>query len=119
MFSVELYETVDGVSPVEEFFEVLRTTNPHLLSKTLRTVGLLEQYGNSLREPYSKPLKGGIFELRATFGNDTCRLLYFFRKDKIVIIDHGFINKTNKTPIMDLNLAVQREKDYERRHRDE
>ncbi|WP_330654959.1 hypothetical protein [Anaerotignum sp. MSJ-24] len=33
-------------------------------------IDILEQYGNQLREPYSKSLDDGIFELRAKVGSD-------------------------------------------------
>lgn len=33
-------------------------------AKLLRTIELLQQNGNELREPYSKSLGDGIFELR-------------------------------------------------------
>lgn len=41
-------------------------------------IKLLEEKGNQLREPYSKPLGDGIFELRAKVGTDISRVLYFF-----------------------------------------
>ncbi|MFQ9111530.1 MULTISPECIES: type II toxin-antitoxin system RelE/ParE family toxin [Butyribacter] len=34
--------------------------------------------GNMLRQPYSKHLEDGIFELRCKFGSDITRVLYFF-----------------------------------------
>ena len=39
---------------------------------------VLEEKGNELREPYSKHLEDGIFELRGKVGNDISRVLYFF-----------------------------------------
>ena len=46
--------------PVQELLDSLE---PKLLAKTLRTIDLLEMNGPLLREPYSKPLENGIFEL--------------------------------------------------------
>lgn len=46
-------------------------------AKLLMEIKLLEEKGTLLREPYSKPLGDGIFELRAKVGTDISRVLYF------------------------------------------
>ena len=61
MYEIILYDTEDGRCPVQELLDSLK---PKLLAKTLRTIDLLEMNGPLLREPYSKPLENGIFELR-------------------------------------------------------
>ena len=48
-----------------------------------------------LREPYSKYLEDGIFEVRGKVGNDISRVLYHGGK---IILTNGFIKKTQKTP---------------------
>jgi hypothetical protein len=47
-------------------------------ARILGLIGILQEKGNMLREPYSKPLGDGIFELRAKVGSDCSRVLYFF-----------------------------------------
>lgn len=37
---------------------------------------LLEEKGNQLREPYSKPIDDGIFEIRCKVGNNTNKWFY-------------------------------------------
>lgn len=59
---------------------------------------LLEEYGNQLREPYSKHLDDGIFELRAKQGSDISRVLYFFVLGQKAIVTNGFVKKSQKTP---------------------
>ena len=75
MYEIILYDTEDGRCPVQE---LLGSLEPKLLAKTLRTIDLLEMNGPLLREPYSKPLENGIFELRTKQGSDITRVLYFF-----------------------------------------
>lgn len=65
MYEIILYDTEDGRCPVREFLDSLE---PKLLAKTLRTIDLLEINGPLLRDPYSKPLENGIFELRTKQG---------------------------------------------------
>ena len=64
----------------------------------LQTIDLLAVNGVELREPHSKPLDDGIFELRAKAGSDITRVLYFFMVGKRVILTNGFVKKTVKTP---------------------
>ena len=44
---------------------------------------ILAEYGNELRMPYSEHLDDGIFEVRAKFGSNITRVLYFFYVGKI------------------------------------
>lgn len=69
---------------------------------------MLEANGPELREPYSKHLDDGIFELRAQVGSDISRVLYFFVIGRKVILTHEFIKKTQKTP----QSEIERAKNY-------
>lgn len=68
-------------------------------------IDILEQYGNQLREPYSKSLDDGIFELRAKVGSDISRVLYFFYYEGRIILTNGFVKKTQKTPQNEIALS--------------
>ena len=71
--------------------------------------------GNDLREPYSKFLSDGIYELRAVQGNNITRVLYFFVVGQKIILTNGFVKKTQKTPESEIDLAKKYRKDYESR----
>lgn len=75
MYEIVFYDTKDGKCPIQEFLDSLE---PKLLAKTLRTIDLLEENGTLLREPYTKPLDGGLFEQRTKQGSNITRVLYFF-----------------------------------------
>jgi DNA-binding XRE family transcriptional regulator len=47
-------------------------------ARLMGLLNVLAEKGNELREPYSKPLGDGIFELRGQIGNNISRVLYFF-----------------------------------------
>lgn len=81
-------------------------------AKVLRTVSLLGDSGPGLREPYSKPLDDGIFEIRTKFGSDITRVLYFFVVGKKVILTNCFIKKSQKTPRSEIELAKRYRADY-------
>ena len=47
-----------------------------------RTLAVLETDGNNIREPYSKFLGDGIYEVRVQQVNNIARVLYFFVVNK-------------------------------------
>ena len=59
-FEVEYFEKEDGTYPAEEF---ILSQDVKMRAKLFRLLELLEEKGNTLREPYSKSLDDGIFEL--------------------------------------------------------
>ena len=69
-YEIEFYDKADGSEPAKEFILAL---DAKMRAKVVRTVGLLREEGPSLREPYSKHLEDGIFEIRTKFGSDITR----------------------------------------------
>lgn len=74
-FEIIVYSKKDGSEPVVDFIYSLSSK---LKAKLIQEVDLLADMGNELREPYSKHLEDGIFELRVKQGSDISRVLYFF-----------------------------------------
>lgn len=74
-FNVEFYTKSSGEKPAKDF---LLSLDEKMKVKAFGIVELLQEYGNQLREPYSKPLEDGIFELRIKVGNNITRVFYFF-----------------------------------------
>lgn len=115
MFDVEYYEKEDGTFPAEEFILSLDTK---MQAKMFRELELLETFGNELREPHSKPLVDGIYEIRAKVASDITRVLYFFVVNKKIILTNGFVKKTQKTPDNEIALAKKYRKDYLERNKE-
>ena len=86
-------------------------------AKVFWTIELLKAAGRDLREPYSSPLRDGLFELRTKLGSDIVRCLYFFQKRSIVILTHGFTKKTMKTPREEIEKAKKYKADWIRRNK--
>ena len=84
-------------------------------AKLFRLLELLEEKGNTLREPYSKSLDDGIFEIRAKQGNNITRVLYFFYIGNKIILTNGFVKKSPKTPPSEIALAKKYRAEYEKR----
>ena len=112
MFEVEVYRLENGRASVEDF---IRGWDKKMQAKALATIEILSEFGNQLREPYSKAIGDGLFELRIKFSNDISRIFYFFVVDNKIILTNGFVKKTMKTPIAEIDLARKYKQDYERR----
>ena len=110
LFDVEYYEKSDGTYPAEEF---ILSQDIKMQAKLFRLIESLELKGNDLREPYSKSLSDGIFEIRAIQGNNITRVLYFFVVGKKIILTNGFVKKTQKTPDGEIEIAKKYRADYE------
>ena len=59
-YEIEFYDKADGSEPAKEF---ILSLDKKMQAKVLRTVALLREEGPFLREPYSKALDDGIFEI--------------------------------------------------------
>ena len=113
LFEVEFYQLPNGREPARDFlmgFEI------KMRAKMADTISLLQDNGFDLREPYSKHLTDGIFELRAKVGSDATRILYFFYVDRHIILTNGFTKKTQKTPPGEIEKAKRYRADFLKRH---
>lgn len=108
-FDVIFYDLPNGREPVREFLDSL---DHKMRAKMLREIGLLAVNGYDLREPDSKSVGNGIFELRAKVGSDISRVLYFFFVGQRVILTNGFIKKTAKTPPAEKERALRYRAEY-------
>ena len=108
-FTIEFYEKENGDIPVEEF---LLSLNVKMRAKLVGIMKILQEKGNLLREPYSKHLGDGIFELRGKVGSDISRVLYFFYYDGKIVLTNGFVKKTQKTPKAEIERARMYREDY-------
>lgn len=112
---VTLYSTADGKCPVKDFLDALPRKVAQKVTWVLR---LLEDL-DVIPVTYFKKLTGGdgIWECRIQFGSNAYRLFCFFANGDIVVLTHGLIKKTQKTPKSEIEKAEAYRKDYLRRHR--
>lgn len=108
-FEIVFYSKADGTEPAKEF---LLSLDKKMRAKMLRTITMLSDNGTDLREPYSKSLGDGIFELRAKVGSDITRVLYFFFVGGRIVLTNGFVKKTQRTPPSEIERAKRYRDDY-------
>ena len=112
-FSVEFYETATGKRPVQEFLDELKASDPDDFAAVVAGLAKLRhrQYN---REPLSKSLGDGLFELRHV-GKLNTRVLWFFMKNRRIIAVHGIRNKGQAIPVRDIHTARDRMRDWQER----
>ena len=108
-FKVVFFKDKSGTYPVKDF---ILSLNVKMRAKVLGMLEILEEKGIQLREPYTKYLEDGIFELRCSIGSDLTRIMYCYEKNKIIVLLCGFIKKTQKTPRNELRKAKRYKESY-------
>ena len=113
-WSVIFYETEKGQCPTAEFLDSL----PSKVAQKVAWVLKLLQEMDIVPRQYFKKLTATdeIWECRMVFGGNTYRLLCFFHGGSRVVLTHGFMKKTPKTPADEISRAEQIKADYTRRH---
>ena len=115
-FEIIFYERENGDVQVENF---LLSLDCKMRAKLIGIINILKEKGNLLREPYTKALSDGIFEIRGRVGNDISRVLYFFYFNNKIVFTNGFVKKTQKTPRNEILKAKKYREDYIKRCEDE
>ena len=112
-FTLEFYETASGSAPVKEFLEELKQSDPDVHAAVLRgLVKLRERQFH--REPLSKAIGDGLFELRHV-GKLNTRVFWFFAKGRRIILVHSIRNEGQAIPARDLDMARERKHDWQKR----
>jgi phage-related protein len=112
-FIVEFYETTAGKCPVREFLDELKASDPDDFAAVLAGLTKL-RHRQYHREPLSKALGDGLFELRHV-GKLNARVLWFVMKDRRIVAVHGIRNKGRAIPARDLATALERMGDWRKR----
>ncbi len=111
-YIVDFYEDESGDRPAESF---ISSCDEKMQAKIFRAVDILSDYGPMTKMPHSEYLTDGIFEIRAQSNGNIARVLYFFVVGKQIILTHGFVKKTQKTPSREIEKAKRYRDDYNRR----
>jgi phage-related protein len=113
-FTVEFYETDAGRCPVREFLDGLKASDPGDFAAVLAGLAKLRDRQHH-REPLSKALGGGLYELRHV-GKLNTRVLWFFMRGRRIVAVHGIRNKGQAIAARDLDTARERMRDWLERH---
>ena len=99
------YRGPQGARPVKAFLDGLSAPAK---AKVYAALGMLATEGNQLRLPRSRPLRGGLFEMRIAHDEGPFRIIYCFWPGRRIVLLHGFVKRTEQIPTQDLDLAAAR-----------
>jgi phage-related protein len=101
---VRFYRTAAGREPVLEWLRGLDKEDRRAIGLDLMRV----QFGWPIGMPLVRSLKDGLWEVRSTLpSRRIARLILCFHENKIVAL-HGFIKKTQRSPLEDIDVARKR-----------
>jgi len=105
-WEVIFYQNPSGDFPVEDFIGSLTAKEQ---AKVSRSIDLLEEFGLALGMPHVKKIGVGMWELRVIFGGQIFRLLFTTLDKGRIVLLHGFVKKSDKIPLRELEVAKQRQ----------
>ena len=105
-WTIEEYVTARGENLVLAF---LSTQTGKVKAEAIALVKLLEERGNLLGMPHSKPLGQGLFELRGT----QVRIFYMFRLGRRITLLDGMLKKQDRIPKRTLERLKRFQKEVE------
>jgi phage-related protein len=105
----KFYRTEVGNEPVREWLKQLAPESRKVIGIDIKTV----EYGWPIGMPTCRAMGKGLYEVRSNLPDGTiARVLFCIYQEHMVLL-HGFIKKTQKTPKQDLDLALMRKKNLE------
>ncbi|MDP2183418.1 MAG: type II toxin-antitoxin system RelE/ParE family toxin [Actinomycetota bacterium] len=103
ILSVRFFATPAGNEPVREWLLGLTRDDRRAVGFDIKTA----QYGWPLGMPLIRKLEPGLWEVRSHLAVGIARVL-FTVDDHVMVLLHGFVKKSQKTPAVDLKTAKQR-----------
>ncbi|MEE1922562.1 type II toxin-antitoxin system RelE/ParE family toxin [Pseudomonas sp. 148P] len=103
VLTVRFFRTEAGNEPVRDWLAQLPRTHRQLVGAEIKTV----QIGWPLGMPLVRKMERGLWEIRVDLGDSCARIMFTLVEDVMVLL-HGFIKKSQKTPAADLETARQR-----------
>ena len=108
--SAAFYATSAGNEPVRDWLKDQSLADRKVLGEDIAAVEFTWPVGM----PLVRPMKQGLWELRSSLaGNRIARILFCVTEGRMVLL-HGFIKKSHKTPDEELALARKRQKEISR-----
>lgn len=105
------FRTEAGGEPVREWLKSLSREDRKQIGTDIMTV----EFGWPIGMPVCRPLGHGLYEVRTSLNsNRIARVLFYVDNRGRMVLLHGFIKKTQKAPVEDLNLAASNKSKHER-----
>lgn len=103
ILSVVFFRTEAGTEPVREWLRELTVEDRKTIGIDIKTV----QYGWPLGMPLVRKMEPGLWEVRCDIADGIARVLFTAKAGQMVLL-HGFVKNTQKTPDNELKTARNR-----------
>jgi phage-related protein len=104
---VVFFKTDAGTEPVRDWLKELNREERKTIGEDIKTV----QFGWPLGMPLVRKLETGLWEVRSRLPGRIARVIFTVDDDLMMLL-HGFIKKSQRTPITDLKTARKRRSQY-------
>ena len=104
VLAVRFFRSASGNEPVREWLAGLPREHRRLIGLEIKVV----QFGWPLGMPLVRKLEPKLWEVRVDLGLTIARIVFTLADSEMVLL-HGFIKKTQKTPLTDIATARRRQ----------
>ncbi len=103
ILNVTFYKTDAGNEPVREWLKDLPKTDRQTIGEDIKTA----QYGWPLGMPLIRKIERGLWEVRSHVTAGIARVFFTVYGSSMILL-HGFVKKSQKTPQNELDTARRR-----------
>lgn len=108
ILNVVFFLTPSGNEPVREWLKEMELENRKVIGEDI----MLVQFRWPLGMPLVRKLETGLWEVRCQLNNGNIARVFFTVSGGTMVLLHGFIKKSQKTPQKDLDLARTRKNNW-------
>jgi len=101
------FETGGGKQPVREWLHTLDEEDRRVIGYDIATA----EFGWPVGMPLCRSLGAGLWEVRSNISSGRIARIIFAVVNEQMVLLHGFVKKTRKTPKLDLDRALSRKKE--------
>ena len=108
-FEAVFFETESCNQPARDFIKGLSKNDKKIVGADIRVV----QNSFPVGLPLVRKIKPGLWEIRSDVKDGISRVFFTFINEEIVLL-HGVVKKTQKTPPREIDVAIRRIKEFKR-----
>lgn len=101
------YCFASGAEPVREWLKALDDADRRIVGQDIATA----EFGWPVGMPVCRSLGKGLYEIRSDISHGRITRVIFCVAEEQLVLLHGFVKKTRKTPKADFDLALKRKKE--------
>ncbi len=108
LLAVHFYASASGAEPVRDWLRDQPRETRKTIGEDIKTV----QFGWPIGMPLVRKLEAGLWEVRSHIPEGVVRVLFTVDGSTMVLL-HGFVKKSQKTPADDLETARRRKQEVD------